>query len=43
MGDNWSSTQVRTFEYVYVVNMQYVYESEMKTWGLGYAWPVRNP
>lgn len=43
MGDYWSSTQGRTSEYVYVLNMQYVYESEMKTWGLGYVWPVRNP
>ena len=43
MSDYWSSTPGSTSEYALVVNMQYGYEIGMKTWGLGYAWPVRNP
>ncbi len=43
MSDYWSSTPGNTSEYAYVVNMQHGYEIGMKTWGNGYAWPVRNP
>lgn len=43
MGDYWSSTPGSTSEYAWVKNMDSGYEIGMKTWGLGYVWPVRNP